>query len=519
MKVRKTVSHLFRLLLFLFIAALLFLAATPVFIPKWPDIWRVPESVRGFYALEEDSLDTIVLGTSQVISGISAPQLYREAGIRAYTLGTPRQPMLCSYYYLRDALRLHPHLKSVVLEVNEVFHLCGDASYHKALDYMPMSQVKREAIRDRVKWARQRDAEMGTDDAPTALSYLLPLLNYHSRWNELNKDDFTSHLEDPHDPQRGFVIQIPGTSKGTYQPLNVDSPVTFAQPDEEALYFFRAICDLCKEKGLSLVLVKTPRPVWVTPSWRVDNYFTIQALAKEYSVPYLDFNTSPLIDAVGFQYNKDILKNSENHLNLSGAEKITAYLADFLTANCGAEDKRNGPDADTLNRDLTVYRQLCDDARLAQNYNWHSYLSRLSRRRYSLLICLQPDDTLTPASGLCPEAFRQALTRFGLDPRVCQAGHYVAVMENGRMIAEQWGEGPVSQSATLADGSYCSLTSDGDTFLNAVCSIKIGSTEYSIAKPGLQFVVYNHETGQVVDTMAFQISLNEGNPAVIVRAQ
>ena len=511
MKVKKTVGHLFRLLLFVLLAALLFWAATPVLIPKWSDIWRTTETVRGFYDLEEDSLDTLILGTSQVVTGISAPQLYQEAGIRAYTLGTPRQPMLCSYYYLRDALRLHPHLKSVVLEVNELFRLCDDPSYHKALDYMPMSQVKREAIRERINWARQRDAEQGTDEAPSRLNYLLPLVNYHSRWNELSREDFTVPFSDPHDPQRGFSIRTTPTVKGLYQPLNTGEPVTYAQPDKEALHFFRAICALCREKKISLVLVKTPRPGWTTPQWTADKFQTVLSLSREYDIPYLDFNTVPLLQAIGFQYRKDILRNSESHLTLSGAGKLTAYLGDYLTEHCGAEDRRGGPDSAALEADLTVYRQRCEDARLPLVTDWRGYLSRLSRRRYSLLIALRADEAITPSSDNCPEAFRQVLTQLGLDSRACQSGHYVAVLENSRMLAEQWGEGPVSRSAVLADGTSCSLASDGDTTLNAVCSIKLGAEEQTILQSGIQIVVYNHETGTVVDKAALQFNpLNGG---------
>ena len=79
------------------------------------------------------------------------------------------------------------------------------------------------------------------------------------------------------------------------------------------------------------------------------------------------------------------------------------------------------------------------------------------------------------------------------------------------MLAEQWGEGPVSRSAVLADGTSCSLASDGDTTLNAVCSIKLGAEEQTILQSGIQIVVYNHETGTVVDKAALQFNpLNGG---------
>ena len=61
------------------------------------------------------------------------------------------------------------------------------------------------------------------------------------------------------------------------------------------------------------MLLKTPRM-----DWSIEQYNTVNAVAKEYSVPYLDFNTASLNRAIGFDYATDILKGSETHLNLSG---------------------------------------------------------------------------------------------------------------------------------------------------------------------------------------------------------
>ena len=41
------------------------------------------------------------------------------------------------------------------------------------------------------------------------------------------------------------------------------------------------------------------------------------------------------------------------------------------------------------------------------------------------------------------------------------------------------------------------------------CSITIDGTEYAVNKSGLNIVVYNHETGKVVDSVAFQFTETE----------
>lgn len=156
----------------LLIAALLFCLITRIFTPKWSGYWKSSDTVTGFYELDEDSIDTLIIGSSQVISGISPMELYQSAGISAYSLGTEQQPVLCSYYLLREALDTQPNLKAVIFEVTELFNVCSEASYRKGLDYLPLNAAKWEAIQTHVAWAEKREAEENGETAPSALSYV-----------------------------------------------------------------------------------------------------------------------------------------------------------------------------------------------------------------------------------------------------------------------------------------------------------------------------------------------------------
>lgn len=501
-KGKSIIGRAFKLLIFLLIGALLFVALNLIFTPKWRSTWRSTDTITGFYTLEPNSIDTVILGSSQVITGVSPLQLYQEAGIRSYALGTERQPMLASYYLLLDALRTQPKIKTVVLEVTELFPQCNEPSYRKVFDFMYPSQVKWEGIQDHIQWAKKQDPET----APKLINYLFPVFSYHDRWKELNQDDFTYFLQDRKFLTRGFSIQPKkGAKDPGYEALDIDNLTGFATPDEEALHFLKATISLCQKRNISLLLLKTTRS-----DWSLEQFNTVLDLSKEYGVSYLDFNTPHRLSSIGFDYSKDILKGSETHLNLNGAGKETAYLADYLTENFPVSDMRGDKSSAQLDRDLVSYRQLCEDARLTQITDWRSYLSRLYRDRYSLLVSVYPDEKLRPTADNSPKAFQRALTQLGLDPRICEGGHYVAALEGGRVLAETWSEEPVEQSATLRDGTYCSLSCDGYSAITAVCSIMLNRVEYVLPKtPGIQIVVYNHETGQIVDTVALQLSAGE----------
>ena len=56
-----------------------------------------------------------------------------------------------------------------------------------------------------------------------------------------------------------------------------------------------------------------------------------------------------------------------------------------------------------------------------------------------------------------------ALTGLGLDTRFCDGGNYIAVLECGTIPLQQWGGAALSQSLTLADGAYATLTSSTST--------------------------------------------------------
>ena len=136
--------------------------------------------------------------------------------------------------------------------------------------------------------------------------------------------------------------------------------------------------------------------------------------------------------------------------------------------------------------------------------NCSAYLSRIQRDRYSVLVAVKPGDGNAYSAGV-----QQLLTQLGLDPRMPSGGCYVAVLEQGTVLADQWSSGAATQSAELADSAYCTLTSTGGK-TEPNCSISIDGEELAVDEPGLNLVVYNHETSRVVDSVAFTFTETEG---------
>lgn len=141
---RKTI----KVMVFGLIFICLFLKITRIVQPDW-FAWNHYDTVHGFYKEPKNTIETVFLGSSVTANGIIPAQLYEEQGICAYNLGMEQQPMLASYYWLKEAYRLHPKtLKTVVLDVSMLRRTPKESFYRKALDDMRFSKIKYEAIKD-----------------------------------------------------------------------------------------------------------------------------------------------------------------------------------------------------------------------------------------------------------------------------------------------------------------------------------------------------------------------------------
>ena len=88
------------------------------------------------------------------------------------------------------------------------------------------------------------------------------------------------------------------------------------------------IRDLCDENGAKLVLYSSPSP----RNYNRKRVKTLLRTAKELGVPCVDLNERQ--KAVGIDWHTDSLDGGD-HLNISGAQKTTAYLMQYLKRDLG----------------------------------------------------------------------------------------------------------------------------------------------------------------------------------------
>ena len=264
--------------------------------------------------------DLLFIGDCEVYSNFSPITLWQEYGITSVIRGTPQQLIWQSYYMLEDTLRY----ETPKVVVYNVFSMRYDKPQSEAynrltLDGMRWSSVKSDAIK----------ASMTEEES--YLSYMFPILRFHSRWNELTSEDFRYMFGTEQLSHNGYVMRV-DTKPVEYLPDPIPlADYSYGDIDWEYLDKIR---DCCKEHGITLILIKSAScyPYWF-PEWDRQ----IRDYAAENDLTYVNFLEHQ--EETGIDYSTDTY-DAGLHLNLSGAEKSSRYFGKLLLQQKGITDRR-----------------------------------------------------------------------------------------------------------------------------------------------------------------------------------
>jgi len=301
-----------------------FVYINSVFIPKWTndEKWEpVSEIMDGFYALSDNSIDYLILGSSHVFHGIKPAVIDEYGYISGYELSTGVQKTWISYYYLKEALKTQSP-KVVLLDTFMIFNSNpnDEARNRMALDYMRPSENKEEAIK----------ATIGEDE--DILSYMFPILRYHGRISELTIEDFTYMFKDKTNPNKGYM-STGGDSATEVKFLhywNNYGDYILWEEDSKAKEYLDKIVDLCNENNIKLILFKTP----VAKYWDYNMLVTTTEYADEKGIRFIDFNSE--VEEIGLSTATDFYDYS--HLNKTGADKFSKYLTKYILEGIYLDD-------------------------------------------------------------------------------------------------------------------------------------------------------------------------------------
>ena len=275
--------------------------------------------MENYYALPEDTVDVLLLGSSHMGMNVNPALMWEEEGVAAYACWGSVQPTWNTYFYLRECLKTQrPRL--IVMDVYAAVLDIEYSDYEamvKNLLGMRLSQNKLEAVRVSSPPEYRADVLLGF---PT----------YHYRYADLTLEDFTSYFW-----QRDASLQRLAVSDGV-QPIRALDAARITDsadlPEKMADYLDRIIA-CCREEGIPLLLIASPYELSELEQQRFNR---IREVARAQSLPFLNFNE--LYEDTGIDPATDFC--DPGHLNTSGVTKYTAWLTAYLAAHYDLPDRR-----------------------------------------------------------------------------------------------------------------------------------------------------------------------------------
>ena len=306
------VKKILKISAFVLVLALVLFAAQRILMPKYVSE-AVDGRLIGEYYSSAKNHDVIFVGDCEVYENISPVTLWQEYGISSYVRGSPQQLIWHSYYLMEETLRYETP-KAFVFNVLSMKY--GE----------PQSEAYNRLALDGMKWSASKAGSINASmtEEESFLSYVFPLLRFHSRWSELKAEDFEyAFKKTPQLSINGYLMRV-----------DVDGIDQLRKGQELADYTLADVCweyldkmrTLCAENGVELILMKaptnTPKCYWYE-QWDVQ----VKAYAEKHGLRY--YNFLEVTDEIGLDYNTDTYDQGF-HLNLSGAEKMARYFGKIL---------------------------------------------------------------------------------------------------------------------------------------------------------------------------------------------
>ncbi|MGN1151242.1 MAG: hypothetical protein ACI4SN_03675 [Lachnospiraceae bacterium] len=487
---KRNIKFIGKILCFLLLFAVCYSIYIRVITPKFfTDIsWPTTTTYTGFYDMKKDTVDVLFLGSSHGVTSFLPQELYNQYGITSYNLGCEQQGMVTSYYWLKEALR-YQSPKAVVLECYFCFPYMVDEplnteeSYtRKAFDFMRWSPVKAEAV----------ETICSVDTSQDKWSYYFPNIRYHTRWENLEKNDFKFHEMAEQSELKGFapLYFYLGEEGESFEPHEEGYEGEQAEMAPLMGEYLDKIADLCEEKGISLILT-------ITPAMAADHTKcnAVHAYAAERGLTFISYNEQNVYDEIGYQIPWD--NCDDGHPNIWGAVKVTGYMGAVLRDEFGIEGRTDSQWEDTKED----YAWIMDQCNLDHTGEIDEYLSKLNHKGYTIVVASKDEFTYS-----LQESTLELLRQLGLSANLAgQEGcNYLAVISDGQVLHEEMSFEPIEYMGTIKNG-YIPIyaLSTKDEWGNGLTSVRIAGEEYSKNESGLNVTVYNNKTQKIVDSVWF----------------
>lgn len=305
--------------------------------------WCSSEDLYTRYAdfSSNDSLDYVVIGTSELYAGIDPIVTYHEQGITGYNLAISYKSAMTQYYQTLYVIRTQ-RPKVILCDFSSLyddsFPSNNEQVYRKVVDTMPNKAIKQRLIYDIVK----------TNGDGSFLSWELPLLRYHSLWNNLKDENFNrDYVQDVNYKSytKGALLRLKTYDKEAYSTQLANDDITEQlweyEPQNESfsnfsMRYYDLLIEECNRQNIKVIAVIPPKII------QASLYASRWEQEKEYfdskGVEYLNYNTYEQYNRLGLILEEDYYNAA--HLNVLGSIKFSKILAEDLDNMLDFDDRR-----------------------------------------------------------------------------------------------------------------------------------------------------------------------------------
>ena len=404
---------------FLLILAALFAAFAGVYSFKFGDgIY----GLKTFYRQPKDSIDVVFVGSSHIYENVSTGVLWDEYGIAAYDLAGSMQPVWNSYYYINECLKTQ-HPKLIVMDINSA--VLSDNSNSGAKDLTDMSRIIKNTYG--MKPSRDKlEAIKASANSSFWREYILEFPTYHTRYSELSKADYLPYNNIAYfEYWKGFGMNATVVPQEYPTGFETDNVGVIAEKSEE---YFIKIFELCKEKGVPLLLIKTP---YQATEADTEKFNRVGELAEAAGIPYVNFNY--MLDEIGLDFSCAYADSC--HMSYIGSAAFSEYLGKWLKDNYDLPDRRGEAGYESWETMARFCAKQMYNARLSHTKELSDYIKAAAGEDYIVIYNLTGN--FKGAENYA--ALKEALAQTGADTDAIEPG-FTWITEAGKVIHASYGD-------------------------------------------------------------------------------
>ena len=273
--------------------------------------------VKYFFMEEENAIDVVNIGASEIYTGFSPEYIWHNYGITSYNLATAGAPMRLAKSEVKAAMETQ-NPKLMVISLNGAMY-DDERSTHEGytrmwLDNMPYSQLREEAIEE---WIPEKDR----------INFRWKILNYHDNVARLTECLQLSWKEFKAKKDQRFLtisgVQGNASTDKKRDIVDISNYNKERKLDKEADKDLTDLLEYLKGEDIkNVIFVNMPRFYDKEMLGSKEKINTAIKKVKSYGYDVYDFDK--LVGSIGLDQQHDFYNAA--HPNIYGQQKISKYF-------------------------------------------------------------------------------------------------------------------------------------------------------------------------------------------------